>query len=97
LSPVFGRRTFQFIGVRLAKFETPLPDGLAGQYYSTLCHKLFDIAKTEREAGLFLDDTIPDMSDQWGTAYFKRFKLETRNILKETCSLSDGDGHDVEP
>src|SRR5437868_11962474 len=47
--------------------------------------------------GLFLDDKIPDMSDQWCTAYFKRFKLQIGNILKETCSLPDGDGHDVEP
>jgi hypothetical protein len=40
-----------------------------------------------RDAGLFLDDTIPDMSDQWGTAYFKRFKVQIGNVLKETCSL----------
>ena len=54
-------------------------------------------ALTYSEAGLFLDDTVPDMSDQWCTAYFKRFKLEIGNILKETCSLPDGDRHDVEP
>ena len=46
---------------------------------------------------LFLDDTVPDMSDQWCAAYFKRFKLEIGNILKEACSLPDGDGRDVEP
>src|SRR5256714_15376267 len=54
-------------------------------------------ALTYSEAGLFLFDTVPDMSDQWCTAYFKRFKLQIGNILKETCSLPDGDGHDVEP
>ena len=47
-------------------------------------------------AGL-LDDTVPDMSDQWCTAYFKRFKLQIGNILKETCSRTTGDGRDVEP
>jgi len=54
-------------------------------------------ALTYSEAGLFLDDTVPDMSDQWCPAYFKRFKLQIGNILKETCSLPDGDRHDVEP
>ncbi len=54
-------------------------------------------ALTYSEAGLFLDDTVPDMSDQWCPAYFKRFKVQIGNMLKETCSLPDGDGHDVEP
>ena len=54
-------------------------------------------ALTYSEAGLFLDDMVPDMSDQWCPAYFKRFKLQIGNILKETCSLPDGDRHDVEP
>jgi hypothetical protein len=55
------------------------------------------LALTSSEAGLFLDDTVPDMSDHCCTAYFKRFKLQIGNILKETCSLPDGDRHDVEP
>jgi hypothetical protein len=59
--------------------------------------KASGLTRTSSEAGLFLDDTIPDMSDQWCTAYFKRFKLQIGNILKETCSLPDGDGRDVEP
>jgi len=50
-----------------------------------------------RDAGLFLFHTVPDMSDQCCPAYFNRFKFETRNPLKETCSLPDGDGCDVEP
>ena len=54
-------------------------------------------ALTYSEAGLFLDDTVPDMSDQWCPAYFKRFKVQIGNMLKETCSLPDGDRHDVEP
>jgi hypothetical protein len=59
--------------------------------------KASGLTRTSSEAGLFLDDTIPDMSDQRCPAYFKRFKLQIGNILKETCSLPDGDRHDVEP
>ena len=40
----------QFVGIGLPKCEAPLPDCFIGEDNSTLCHRLFDITKTEREA-----------------------------------------------
>ncbi len=50
LVPRFGTTFFQFIGVRLTEFQTPLTDGFIDQHDSTCRHDLFDVAITEREA-----------------------------------------------
>ena len=46
----FWATMFQLIGVRLAKFQTPLSDGFVGQHDPTLGHDLFDITETQGEA-----------------------------------------------
>ncbi len=40
----------QCIGVGLTKFQAPLPNRCVGQHNATLCHELFDITETDREA-----------------------------------------------
>jgi len=40
----------EFVRVRLPKLQAPLAHGFVGHDDSALCQKLFDIAKTEREA-----------------------------------------------
>src|SRR5258708_1698544 len=42
--------TTEFIRVRLPKLQAPLAHGFVGHDNPALCQKLFDIAKTEREA-----------------------------------------------
>ena len=46
---------------------------------------------------LWLEDTVPDMRDQWCAAECNRFKCEIGNTLKETCTRPYDDGHDVQP
>jgi len=46
---------------------------------------------------LLLVDTVPDMRDQCCPAYFKRFKMQIGNMLKETGSRTDGDRYNVQP
>jgi hypothetical protein len=41
----FGTTFFQFIGVALAEFQTPLSDRFIGQYFSTFSHDLCDITE----------------------------------------------------
>ncbi len=42
--------TTHFIGIRLAKFEAPLPHRFIGDNNASLREKLLDVAKTERKA-----------------------------------------------
>jgi hypothetical protein len=40
----------QFIGIRLAKLETPLPNCFIGHGDAPLCHQFLNVAKTQRKA-----------------------------------------------
>jgi hypothetical protein len=43
--------TAQLVGIHLPEFQTPLPHRFRGHDNSTLCQKLFDIAKTRARSG----------------------------------------------
>jgi hypothetical protein len=46
---------FELIGIRLPEFQRPLTDGFIRQDDAALCHKLFNITETEREAKIQSD------------------------------------------
>src|SRR5258708_36251385 len=50
----------QFIGVRLPKFQAPLPHRFIGDDDPTLLQKMFHIAKTERETKIQLHSMADD-------------------------------------
>src|SRR5258708_28997985 len=52
--------TAQLVGVRLPKFEAPLPNRFIGDDDPTLGKKLFNITKTEREAEIQPDGVAND-------------------------------------
>jgi hypothetical protein len=53
---------FEPIGIRLTKFEAPLPDGFIGEYDTTLGHDLFTISETERETKIQPDTMANNLS-----------------------------------
>jgi hypothetical protein len=76
----------QFIRLRLTTFQTPLTDRFIGHDNSSVCQKLFPIAKTERETKVQPNSVADDF--RWkAKAFWEQSCLFSWAILAQ-CSVT---------
>ena len=68
-------------GIDLAKLEEPATHGFVGNIQSTFGHKLLDVTKAEREAGIHPDRHLDD--GRWKT-------VTTIGVLVHATSVAPG-------